>query len=206
LMKASKNALLVASAGMLVPLGLGVAFGYVALPQTELKSAQILFLGTAMAVTAVPVSIKALMDLGKLETKVGQIIVSAAVIDDILSLVLLAVLTSFLSTGTVPDLTTFLLIAGKIVLFFIIAGILGKYVFPRLGKLVGKGQADEFEFSMLLVAGLAYALMAEALGMHFIIGAFIAGLFFRKSTISTKAYEETLNKVQGLTTGFLAPI
>ncbi len=206
LIKASKNALVIAVAGMLVPLGLGVLLGYIALPQTELKSAQLLFLGTAMAVTAVPVSIKALMDLGKLESQVGQIIVSAAVIDDILSLVLLAVLTSFLSTGTVPDLTTFALIAGKIGIFFIVAGVLGKYVFPRLGTLAGKGWADEFEFSMLLIAGLAYALMAEALGMHFIIGAFIAGLFFRKSTISTKVYEETLDKVQGLTTGFFAPI
>ncbi|PLX99648.1 MAG: cation:proton antiporter [Desulfuromonas sp.] len=206
LMKASKNALWIAFAGMVLPLGIGVAFGYVTLPETDLKSAQLLFLGTAMAVTAVPVSIKALMDLGKLETEVGQIIVSAAVIDDILSLVLLAVLTSFISTGTVPDLTTFLLIAGKIGLFFIIAGLLGKHVFPRLGKLVGRGRADEFEFSMLLIAGLAYALMAEALGMHFIIGAFIAGLFFRKSTISEDVYQDTLRKVSGLTTGFFAPI
>jgi Kef-type K+ transport system membrane component KefB len=206
LMKASKNALLIAIAGMLIPLGLGVLFGYVTLPESGLKSAQLLFLGTAMAVTAVPVSIKALMDLGKLETKVGQIIVSAAVIDDILSLVLLAILTSFLSTGDVPDLTTLLVISGKILLFFVIAGILGKYVFPRIGKLIRRGQSDEFQFSMLLIAGLAYALLAEELGMHFIIGAFIAGLFFRKSTISKEVYDDTLKKVSGLTTGFFAPI
>ena len=69
-----------------------------------------------------------------------------------------------------------------------------------------KSRAEEFEFSMLLIAALAYALLAEALGMHFILGAFLAGLFFRRRTITPEVYNDILGKTKGLTTGFLAPV
>ncbi len=59
---------------------------------------------------------------------------------------------------------------------------------------------------MLLIAAMAYALLAESLGMHFILGAFLAGLFFRRRTISEKSYDDILSKTRGITTGFLAPI
>ena len=206
LLKASKSALVVAVGGMIFPLVLGMIFGYLILPESELRAAQTLFLGTVMAVTAVPVSVKALMDLGKLDTKVGQTIISAAVIDDVLSLILLAVLTSFLATGSVPGLISLLLIMGKVILFFVIAGLLGGYLFPAIGKLILKSRSEEFQFSSLLIGALAYAMLAEVLGMHFILGAFLAGLFFRRRTISPEIYEDILSKTKGLTTGFFAPI
>lgn len=206
LLKSSKGALVVATFGMLFPLALGLGFGYVTLPESALRNSQILFLGTVMAVTAVPVSIKALMDLGKMNGQVGQLIVSAAVIDDTLSLILLAVLTGILQTGSVPDLATLALLLGKVVLFFAIAGSFGHYIFPRVGAWLKKSQASEFEFSMLLVAAMAYALLAEKLGMHFILGAFLAGLFFRKKTIDTKTFNTIMVKVKGLTSGLFAPI
>ena len=206
LLKASKGALLVATFGMLIPMALGLGFGYVTLPESVLRNSQILFLGTVMAVTAVLESVKALMDLGKLDSRIGQLIVSSAVIDDTLSLILLAVLTGILQTGSAPSLMMLALLLGKVVLFFLITGILGHYLFPRVGKLLKKSRAEEFEFSMLLVTAMAYALLAEELGMHFILGAFIAGLFFRKKTINENTYDDIMLKVKGLTTGFFAPI
>ena len=206
LLKASKGAFVVAAGGMLIPFATGIGFGYLALPSTDILAAQALFLGTVMAVTAVPVSIKSLMDLGKLESRVGQTIISAAVIDDTLSLVLLAILTGFLESGSVPGVTALLLLLAKVALFFIVASLLGHYLFPAVGRYLDKSQAEEFEFSMLLIAGMAYALLAEALGMHFILGAFMAGLFFRRRTISLNTYEDILSKLKGVTTGFLAPI
>jgi Kef-type K+ transport system membrane component KefB len=206
LLKASKGAFIVAAGGMLIPFALGLGFGYLVLPESAIQDAQALFLGTVMAVTAVPVSVKALMDLGKLDGRIGQIIVSAAVIDDTLSLILLAVLTGFMQTGSAPDLATLAVLLGKVVLFFAIAGLLGHYLFPFVGTWLKKSRADEFEFSMLLIAAMAYALLAEELGMHFILGAFLAGLFFRRKTIDGKTFDDIMLKVQGLTTGFLAPI
>ncbi len=206
LLKASKGAFWVATGGMIFPFLLGLGLAYLVLPDSHILDAQALFLGTVMAVTAVPVSIKALMDLGKLETKVGQTIVSAAVIDDILSLVLLAILTSFLQSGSIPDVAAMSLLLGKIILFFIMAIALGHYLFPAIGRFIGKSQAEEFEFSILLIAAMSYALLAEALGMHFIIGAFLAGLFFRRRTITENVYNDILSKTKGITNGFLAPV
>ena len=65
---------------------------------------------------------------------------------------------------------------------------------------------DEFEFSMLLIVAMGFALLAEALGMHFILGAFIAGLFFSRRAMETRVYENVQQKVSAITTGFLAPI
>ncbi len=206
LLKSSKGALVVALFGMLLPFGLGAGLGYLTLPQSALRNPQILFLGTVLAVTAVPVSIRALMDLGKLDGRVGQLIVSAAVIDDTLSLILLAILTAILKTGSAPDLSTLGLLLGKVVVFFIIAGLLGYYLFPRVGRWLKKSKAEEFEFSVLLIAAMSYSLIAEAFGMHFILGAFLAGLFFRKKTINEKIFDEIMLKVRGLTVGFFAPI
>jgi Kef-type K+ transport system membrane component KefB len=206
LVKASAGASLVAVFGMLVPFGLGMGFGWLVLPHSPYRFAQALFLGTALAITAVPVAIRVLMDLKMLESRLGQLIVSAAVIDDVLSLVLLAVLTAIIRTGTIPGWEGMLMLVGNVLLFFLIASLVGHYLFPRIGRLLKKAHAEEFEFSMLLVAALGYALLAEKLGMHFILGAFLAGLFFVHGTIDEKTYEDLFRKTSGLTTGFLAPV
>lgn len=206
MVKASGSASVVALCGLLVPFAMGMGFGWLVLPDSPYHFAQSLFLGTALAITAVPVAIRVLMDLRLLETRLGKLIVSAAVIDDVLSLVLLAVMTAIVRTGSSPDLPGLLLLLGKVLLFFLIVTLLGHYVFPRIGQLLKKTHAEEFEFSMLLIAGLAYAVLAEKLGMHFILGAFLAGLFFVRSTIDERTYEDIFSTTSGLTNGFLAPV
>ena len=202
----SGSAFWVALGGLLLPLTAGFALGWAFIPASEYKLAQSLFVATALAITAVPVSVKVLMDLGKLETLVGKIIVSAAVFDDIFSLILLAVLTAVIRTGALPDLATVGWLMGKIVAFFVLTGLIGHYLFPWLGRQVKGMQADELEFSGLLVAGLAFALIAESLGLHFILGAFMAGLFFQRRTIDRDAYEALRERTQTFTAGFLAPL
>jgi len=206
LAKASKQAMLVAVGGMVLPLLLGFGLGWLFLPESPYKFAQSLFIATALAITAVPVSVKVLMDLGKLDTPLGQVVVSAAVFDDVLSLVLLAVLTAVIRTGALPDAATMGMLAGKVVLFFAVAGLAGRYLLPRLGRALDRARAEEFELSGLLIAALAFALLAEALGMHFILGAFLAGLFFVRRTIKPKTYEAIKTKLSAITMGFFAPL
>lgn len=67
-----------------------------------------------------------------------------SVIDDTLSLILLAVLTGILQSDTLPDWMTMALILGKVLLFFAIAGGLGHILFPALGKYLDKSRTDEF--------------------------------------------------------------
>lgn len=206
LARASRGAIGVALGGLVLPLALGFGLGWVWLPASEARFAQSLFLGVALSITAVPVSVGVLLSLGKLDTPMGRTIVSAAIVDDVLSLVLLAVLTAVIRTGEAPDASTLLRLAGQVALFFGIAVAAGRYLFPFLGRHVPHAWADEFEFSFLLLAGLAYAVLAEWLSMHFLIGAFLAGLFFVRQTIDEDTYEDVRRKVSALTYGFLAPV
>jgi Kef-type K+ transport system membrane component KefB len=206
LAEASGRAVAVALGGMAVPLLLGFGLGWWFLPDSPYKLAQSLFLATALAITAVPVSVKVLMDLGQLKTPLGQTVVSAAVFDDVLSLMLLAILTAVIRTGGFPDASAVLLLVGKVVLFFLVAWVAGRYLLPRLGRLVKKTLAEEFAMSALLIAALGYALLAEALGMHFLLGAFLAGLFFVRRTIDPKVYSSIRSSLSAITMGFFAPL
>lgn len=204
--KATKGGMPVAVGGLLVPLVLGYGFGWLTLPDSEHRFTQSLFIGTALAITAVPVAARVLVDMGKLKTGLGQLIISAAVVDDVLSLLLLALLTGVLQTGEMPGLEGILLIMAQVVVFFAVATLVGRFLFPLIGKWLLRSRADEFDFSMVLVAALAYAELAELLEMHFILGAFMAGLFVSHRSVDSHTYEDTIRKVKGLATGFLAPI
>ena len=206
LVEASGRALAVALGGMAVPLALGFALGWWFLPPSPYKTAQALFLATALAITAVPVSVKVLMDLGQLKSALGQTVVSAAVFDDVLSLMLLAVLTAVIRTGELPDLYAVLVIVGKVLAFFAVTGLIGRYVLPRIGRLVRRSHAEEFELSALLILALGFALLAEWLGMHFILGAFLAGLFFGRRTTSPDVYQQIRSSLTSITMGFFAPL
>lgn len=205
--ESSTNAFWIAIGGMLFPLLLGFGLGWVVYDESSLKMGQVFFTGVALAITAVPVAIKVLIDLGKLNDKPGKIIVSAAVIDDVISLLLLAFLTGFLRTGEMPDAQGVLLLTGKIALFFAITFSFGKYVLPTITRnITHRFRLEESELSMLLVVALAFSVLAEVLDMHFILGAFMAGLYFQKRDMESEVYMDVQNKLKGITTGFLAPI
>jgi Kef-type K+ transport system membrane component KefB len=207
LVQASGGALGVALGGMVLPLALGVGLGFAYLPESPLRHAQVLFLGVALAITAVPVSVKVLMDLGLLESRLGRVIVSSALVDDVLSLILLAALTSVIETGSPPAWEGVLAIVLRVAVFFAAAVAIGRYALPALGKRIRRRFAlDELELSFLLVVALGFAVLAELLGMHFIIGAFVAGLLFERRTIDPETHQDVHRKVSGITKGFLAPL
>jgi Kef-type K+ transport system membrane component KefB len=206
MLEASRRSMLIAVAGMLVPLALGAAVGAMVLPESEQRGAQILFIGTALAITAVPVAIKVLMDLGQLDSKIGHTIVAAAVADDILSLLLLAVLTGMINNGGVPDLATVGLIAGKAVAFVALVALLLRLNQTRIDAFIEVLAVEERGFVLLLVTGFVLAVLAEALGLHFILGAFAAGLLFSRRVVSRERYERVKSKVDALAHGFLGPI
>jgi len=206
IVKASGAALLVAVCGMVLPLAVGFGMGWWFLPASDYKFAQCLFIGTALAITAVPVAIRVLMDLGQLESRAGQIIVSSALFDDILSLILLAMLTAVAETGTLPSPEGMLQLAGSIVLFFAITTLIGYFIIPRVGRFISSFQTGELELSIVLIVAMGFSWLAEALHLHFILGAFMAGLFLGRHAIGQQTFVDVKKKVSGITNGFLAPI
>jgi len=206
LTESSGRSLAIAVGGMVVPFALGTLLGWWVLPESSFRLAQVLFLGTALAITAVPVAVKILIDLGQLDSTLGQTVVAAAIFDDILSLVLLSALTALIQTGELLGLAQLGLLVGKVLLFFAITTAFGLYVLPKLEPLARRLIHEETEFSLLVLVALACALLAEVLGMHFIIGAFVAGLFFSRRELSDEVFEGVELRVSALTKGFLAPI
>ncbi|MCW8327886.1 cation:proton antiporter [Photobacterium sp. SDRW27] len=205
LIEYSRGAVMVAVSGMVFPMLLGIGLGWIFLPQSDAFFAQSVFLGTALAITAVPATIRILMDLGKLESLSGQIIVSAAVFDDVLSLILLTWLTALIGAEPTSSYAIALLVL-KMLAFFAITIVIGVFVFPFGGRFMRGIKQKEFNFSALLVWALAFSVLAELLELHYIIGAFVAGLFFERKTIDASAYEDVRNKTSAMTYGFLAPI
>lgn len=206
LAEAPATAFGVAAGGVAVPLALGFGLGWAFLPDSPVKIVQSFFLGTALAITAVPVAIEMLMDLGRLHTRLGEVIVSAAIFDDMLGFILLAALTAMIGTGALPGFAGLLLLGGKVLLFLAVVAVMGLFVFPRVGRFSRRLQSAEGAFGLLLIAALAYSVLAEILGMHFILGAFAAGLFFGRQTVDETTYDGVRVKVSGITTGFMAPI
>lgn len=202
----SGRSIAVAVCGMLIPLGAGMGVGWLFLPDSDYRFAQMLFLGVAMAITAVPVVVKVLRETGALDSAMGRTVIAAALIDDILSLVLLAVLTAVVQRGELPSWLELGGLMLQVVGFFIIATVVGTRVLPWLGRRLRGLMLEEMEFSFLLVVAFGFSILAELMGMHFIIGAFFAGLLFSRRTVDKSTFDDVTRKVSGLTTGFLAPI
>ena len=206
LARAAWSALPVAIVGMVLPLALGFLLGWIWLPESDWKLVQSLFLGVALAITAVPVAVKVLMDLGRLESRVGQVVVAAAVLDDVFSLLLLAVLTSMISTSEAPSAASLGLIAVKTLVFVVVAGLAGRYLLPLLARWAKHVYVEYAEFTVVLLFGLGLAVLAEVLGMHFLIGAFAAGVLFTRNTIDADVYKRLRSQFEALTLGFFAPV
>ena len=206
--RTSKTAIFVAIGGMAVPVGAGLLVGAIVLPESAFKFEQSLFLGVALAITAVPVAVRIFLDVGLLETRVGKTVIAAALWDDLIGLFLLAFLIAAITNG---ELATFsgreaLLLLGKVALFFALTIPCGLWAFPILGRYIHRLRFPEIDFSMLMIAAFAFAVFAERMDLHFIIGAFLAGMFFHPGVIREEIYDRVEQQISGIARGFLAPI
>lgn len=206
LAQASGKALPIALVGMFLPLLLGFGLGWWWLPESDWKLAQSLFIGVALAITAVPVAVKVLMDFGQLQTPVGQVVIAAAVIDDVLSLLLLAVLTAIITADQSMSAGLLLRIVFSVSLFFAVAWLVGRFVLPRVGQYVKKLASAHADLSLLIIFALALSVLAEVLGMHFLIGSFAAGLLFTRNVVGEDTHDELQSQTEAITLGFLAPV
>jgi Kef-type K+ transport system membrane component KefB len=196
----------VAVGGMVLPLLGGIALAWTFLPPSDLKPVQVLLTGVALSISAIPATVKVLTELNLLHTKVGEIIVSAAVFDDVLGLFLLAILVAMIESGQVPDVASLVWLLAKVVFFFAVTVTLGVHVYPHVRKGLKAMQVAAIDFSALAVVALAYGWLAEALSMHWILGAFMAGLYFERSQVGALAYNEIKLVCGAVTSGFLGPL
>lgn len=202
----SGRSFLVALGGVALPLAGGVALGWGFLPDGPLKAAQCFLIGVAMSISAIPATVKVLMELGLLHRPVGRMIVSAALFDDVIGLVLLALLTALVQTGSFPDPMALLWLLLKIGLFFLATAFIGVRVYRHASRKLRKLQVAAIEFSALVAVGIGYGWLAELLGMHWVIGAFMAGLYFEESRVGPRAYADMKLVVTAIAGGVVGPL
>ena len=178
LMKVGLSALLVATVGVVVPMILGFLVGRWLLPGHHWMSA--LFLGATLCATSVGITARVLTDLGRVSTPEGQIILGAAVIDDVMGLIVLAVMAGMAGGGATAAgagaWTAAGLVTLKAVLFIVGALVTGRALAPRLFRIASRLQGKGVVFTSALITCFALAWAAEAVGLAPIVGAFAAGL------------------------------
>ncbi len=168
------RAFLVAVVGVVLPFVMGYFIGPILLP--GLTNNAYLFLGAALTATSVGITARVFQDLGKLKIPEAQIVLGAAVIDDVLGLIILAVVSAMATLGAV-SIGMISWIAAKAVLFLVGAIVLGQLLAPRVGKLFSKIHTGVgMKFTLAISFGLIFAYLAQEIGLAPIVGAFAAGL------------------------------
>ena len=193
------RALMVATVGVVVPFALGAYLvGPLLLPGLSFNA--YLFLGATLTATSVGITARVFRDLGVLQSPEAQIVLGAAVIDDVMGLIILAVVSAIVTGGSVSP-TDVSLILLKAVGFLAGAIFIGQLVAPQLGRLLSRiNTGTGMKFTLALSFGLICAYLAELLGLAPIVGAFAAGLVLDavhfESFESPKIVEELRRELQ----------
>ena len=178
LKKSGAASVVIAILGMIVPLILGFILANFFNTNNSLDSSlflQHMFIGVILTATSVSITVETLRELGKLNSNAGNAILGAAIIDDILGIIALTIISSCASSDTSTNIW---IVIGKILLFFILAIMVGIVAFRLMNKEMKTHNTDLRRFvifSFVFCLLLSYA-AEEFFGVADITGAFIAGL------------------------------
>lgn len=162
-----KSALSVASFGVILPLiagyFVGIGFG--------MDPSHSLFLGIVLTATSVSISVQTFRELGQLKTRESATVLGAAIADDIIGLILLAIVLSITVGGT-----SISMVLLKQVVFFAIILLSNWKLVPLISKSIDKLKIPDLSMIFAVVLCFGYAYFADFMGISNIIGAFFAGL------------------------------
>ena len=205
----------VSAAGFVIPLLCGIILGLI----FHLDQTRTIFIGLCIAITALPVSVRILMDLGKLQTDIGQKIISAAVANDVVSLLALGIILDV--KGEPGSIEGFLVSVGrslgKAVLFMlvvaIVARLIRRYSLSRFfvtssifEKLASRLRGNESRFAVVLLFVIAFASFSEFLGLDFVVGAFFGSMLLTHEALGPENFKQIEQTASNVTMGFLGPI
>jgi len=193
-----KTSLGVGVAGTLTPLLFGWLIGWIFTRDFWIA----LLLGLAISGTSLVTKVRILGDLGILRSKLGYIMMGGAMVDNILTFIILAVALRAI-TGKAVGPADVLYTVALVLAFFWIVLFIGRYFYPLVGEFFTRPGARGFTFALIM--GLLIAGIGQVLGLHFIIGAYLAGLFVREEFVG-ETFQDLNRRFQTLSHGFLGPI
>ncbi|MQG16839.1 MAG: cation:proton antiporter [SAR202 cluster bacterium] len=201
-LKYSGPATIVALGGVIFPFFLG-AYSSVLLGIAGpggIWSLEALFMGSILTATSVGITARVLADIGKLNSSEGTTIIAAAVIDDILGILILSIIVGISISGKV-DMWSVGTIGAKAIIFWLALTGIGLLTSKYIERFLNKIGSVEANIPIVLGLALLCSGLAEMFGLAFIIGAFSAGLAFSTTQIKEKL-EHSIEPIKN----FLVPV
>ena len=199
-----KSAAAAAILGVIAPFALGWGAGALLLPEASTMAH--LFLGATLCATSVGISARVLQEAGRIQSAEGRTILGAAVLDDALGLIILAVVAGLITSGTGNAMRDAAIVTGKAA-GFLVAGItLGLLFSTPLYRLSARVKIGGMLLTLSLILCFAFAWAAHLAGLAPIIGAFTAGLileprhqqFFSAAGVEKRSLEDLLHPLSAL--------
>ncbi len=202
-------------AGFTFPMALGIVVGLI----FGMNSTRTIFVGLCIAITALPVSVRILMGLGKLQSETGQRIITAAILNDITALLILGVILDVKKNGGTTSAAfismgmALVKAVGFMAVIVLAARLIKRFSRERFAQsrekasqLFAKLKGKESVFAVVLLFVIAFASFSEALGLHFVVGAFFGSMLLSHEMLGKARFLEIQKTASDITFGFLGPI
>ena len=205
--KVGRPAFFISVAGIVVPFACGFALGQ-ALPQSllphpEARLVASLFLGTALSISSVKIVAVVVREMNFMRRNLGQIIVATAVLDDTIGWIIIAVIFSLASSGHLDVMSLAKAVGGTLVFLAVSLTVGRRLVFKLIrwanDNLVSSGAV----ITIIILLMSAMAMTTQLIGVHTVLGAFVAGVLVGESPILTGQIDEQL---RGLISSLFMPV
>lgn len=205
--KVGKAAIAISIAGILVPFACGFALGEflpdALLPRPDQRLVASLFMGTALSISSVKIVAVVVREMNFMRRNVGQIIVATAVIDDTIGWIIIAVIFSLASQGTLDIASVAKAMLGTFAFLAVSFTIGRRLVFQLIRWANDNLVSTAAVITVILLLMGVMALITHLIGVHTVLGAFVAGILVGESPILTRQIDERL---RGLISSFFMPV
>ncbi len=192
-----KQSILIAVFGSLVPLAIGILAGLL----MGFSLITSIVLGISLSITAEGTNMAILLQLKKIKTKVGSILISAGMLDDIFGMIYLSLI---LILANQSKITTLFLFPVKLLLFVGFAWCASKAI-PKIIKIFERGRKEIAMFNVVILSAFILAIFSELAGLSAIVGAFIAGIILQKSFTLKRDEKHEEHEIETFLFGFIIP-
>ena len=194
-----RAALSVSAGGIVIPFACGFALGEMIpasmLPKPELRLITSLFLGTALSISSVKIVAAVVRDMGFMRRSIGQLIVASAILDDTIGWIIIAVIFGLALHGKVELVSLATSVVGTL-LFLAASLTLGQRIVSRAIRWTNDNFVSELPVvTMILVVMGLMALATHLIGVHTVLGAFVAGVLVGRSPLLTQHVRDELRGV-----------
>jgi len=205
--KVGRAAITTSLAGIAVPFLCGFALGQMLpddmLPAPEKRLITSLFLGTALSISSVKIVALVVREMGFMRRNVGQVIIATAIIDDTIGWIIIAITFGLAQHGSVDAASVARSVIGTAVFLAASLTIGRRIVFSLIRWTNDNFVSETPVISVILVIMGVMALITHVIGVHTVLGAFVAGVLIGESPILTRHIDEQL---RGLITALFAPV